>query len=103
MSPPCPPSCEQRPRSHVLADPVRADRHRSGRGSQAEHSQQHLRRLPETRPPGAEVFGGRQALPSQLFQVSAPFLLISRVVRPHLLSLRLTPSLWVWPPNNLKT
>lgn len=44
---------------------ARADR----RSRQAQHTQQHLRRLPETRPPGAEVPGGRQAVPPQLLQV----------------------------------
>lgn len=36
---------------------------------QAQHAEQHLRRLPETRPPGAEVPGGQQAVPPQLLQV----------------------------------
>lgn len=43
--------------------------HADRRGRQAQHTQQHLRRLPETRPPGAEVPGGRQAVPPQLLQV----------------------------------
>lgn len=55
--------------SLALTEPARRDRYRRGCSSQAQHTQQHLRRLRETCPSGAEVFGGRQALPSQLLQV----------------------------------
>lgn len=56
-------------RSLALAGSACADRCGRGCGRQAQCAQQHLRRLPETRPPGAEVPGGRQAVPSQLLQV----------------------------------
>lgn len=66
----CPPSCKQRPGSVVLSGPVCADRCRGGCSGQAQQPEQHLCCLPETRSPGAEVPHRRQALPSELFQVS---------------------------------
>lgn len=52
----------------MLLMPARSA-HADGHSRQAQHTQQHLRRLSETRPPGAEVPGGRQAVPPQLLQV----------------------------------
>lgn len=65
------PPCETTSPLLALAEPARADRHSSVWSGQAQHAQQHLLRLPETCPPGAEVSGGWQALPSQLFQVNS--------------------------------
>lgn len=64
------PSLRTMSRSLALAEPARADRCSGIFSGQVQHTQQHLRRLPETRPPGAEVSGGQQALPSQLLQVN---------------------------------
>lgn len=69
MPPSPPPTANDALGSFVAAEPAGGVGCGNGPSGKAPHAQQHLRRLSETRAPGAEVSGGRQAVPPQLLQV----------------------------------